>query len=75
MLGASIPANKPQLTLTVTTELNLFFISKIKRLRGRALALSKSKETVYARADMTRATQLRLIKRRCRAAVGSAAFG
>jgi hypothetical protein len=36
ILGASIPANKPQLTFTVTAELNLFFIFNIWKLRGRA---------------------------------------
>ena len=52
--GASIPANKPQLTLTVTAELNLFFIFKIlKVVRTRKGALEVKGNYLRPRIEMT----------------------
>jgi hypothetical protein len=57
MLGASIPASKPQPIFTAAEllVLFLFFIFQISKLRERATALSRLKESIQARANTARA--------------------
>ncbi len=56
MLGASITANKPQLTFTTAAEIFfIFFIFKIQSCENARRAL-KLKENIYTRANAARAT-------------------
>ena len=54
--GTAIIANKPPPIFTAVELFFFFFIFQISKLRERAMALSRLNGKIYARANMTRAS-------------------